>query len=310
VDVTVWTSETGQVPEVVPIGRPIANTQLYVLDSHLQPVPVGLSGELYLGGVGLARGYYQQAALTAERFIPDPFSGEPGARLYRSGDQARYLADGNIEFLGRQDRQVKLRGYRIELEEIEAVLREQEQVREAVVVVREERLVAYVVGGEELVEWSLRQWLQQRLPEYLVPQVFVVLAELPLTVSGKVDRGALPAPGLSRVVSAGYEAPRNKVEAVVAGIWAEVLQVERVGVEDNFFELGGHSLLATQVIARVRETFQAEELPLRKLFEEPTVAALGLAVAEVVGGMEVAEQIAETVQESKQYSVAAVQETV
>jgi len=187
------------------------------------------------------------------------------------------------------------------------VLDRNEQVKASVVLLREDvpgdqRLVAYVVGSgeEELAVASLRRWLQQRLPEYMVPQVFVVLQELPLTVSGKVERRALPRP--SRAVSVGYLAPRSKVEEVVAGIWQEVLQVERVGVEDSFFELGGHSLLATQVIARVRETFQVEDLPLRKLFEEPTVAALGRAVGEAVGGMAVAEQIAQTVQELEQYS--------
>jgi amino acid adenylation domain-containing protein len=313
VDATLWSSKKGNVPAVVPIGQPIANTQVYLLDERLQPVPLGVSGQLYIGGVSLARGYFKRAALTAERFIPHPFSAEPGARLYRSGDQARYLPDGNLEYLGRLDRQVKLRGYRIELGEIEAVLREQAQVRDTVVLLREDvpgaqRLVAYVVaeGAAELETAGLRRYLQQQLPEYMVPQAFVAVSEWPLTASGKVDRGALPAPGQSRDVTASYVAPRSKVEEVVAGIWQEVLHLERVGVADSFFELGGHSLLATQVIARVRETFQAEELPLRRLFEEPTVEALGRAVGEVVGGMEVAEEIAQTVQELEQYSAAEV----
>jgi len=273
------------VPEgaaTIPIGRPISNTQIYLLDRYLNPVPIGVRGELHIGGDGLARGYLNRPELTAERFIPDPFSAEPGARLYKTGDLARYLPDGNIEFLGRLDQQVKVRGHRIELGEIEAVLGLHAGVREAVVVAREDvpgdkRLVAYLVVAQEQRAPStgeLRSYLKQKLPEYMVPQAFVMLDALPLTPNGKVDRRALPAPDEARPeLAQQYVAPRNAVEEVVADIWAEVLKVEQVGIHDNFFELGGHSLLATQVISRVRRAVQVE-LPLRALFEDPTVAGL------------------------------------
>ncbi len=272
------TSITGPVP----IGRPIANTQLYVLDGHMNPVPIGVSGELYIGGDGVARGYLNRPELTAERFIVDPFRSEAGARLYKTGDLARYLPDGNIEYLGRLDDQVKIRGFRIELGEIEAVLGQQPTVRDAVVMVREDepgdkRLVAYVVAAQDEAaptDSELRSFLKEKLPEYMVPSAYVVLDEIPLTVNGKVDRRALPAPDEARPELEGvYVAPRTAVEEAVAGIWAEVLKVDRVGVHDNFFELGGHSLLATQVISRVRKSLQVE-LPLRSLFEFPTAATL------------------------------------
>jgi len=277
-----------------PIGRPIANAEIYILDAYRQPVPVGVAGELHIGGECLARGYLNRPELTAERFIAHPFGREAGARLYRTGDLARYRAGGEIEFLGRIDGQVKLRGYRIELGEVEAVLTQHAGVREAAAV-REDvagdrRLVAYVVAQEgqgadagELFG-ALRGHLKERVPEYMVPQSFVLLAELPLTPSGKVDRRALPEPEAARPeLEASFVAPRNAVEEVVAGIWGEVLRVGRVGVYDNFFELGGHSLLATQVISRVRRALRVE-LPLRTLFEDPTVAGLGLAVIQGHGG--------------------------
>jgi acyl carrier protein len=222
----------------------------------------------------MARGYLNRAEASAEKFVPDPFTAG-GARLYRTGDRARYLADGNIEFLGRRDQQVKVRGYRIELEEIEAALIEHETVRQAVVIAREEseeekRLVAYVVGVEVKVD-ELRQALRAKLPEYMVPSAFVVLDQLPLTPSGKLDRRALPAPyGLAGVE---YEPPATELEEELAGLWRELLKVERVGINDNFFNLGGHSLLATRLIFRLHEHFQVE-LPLRALFEAPTIAML------------------------------------
>ena len=266
-----------------PIGMPIANTQLYLLGAHLEPVPVGVAGELHIGGVGLARGYLNRPALTAGRFIPDPFSARAGARLYRTGDLARYLADGNIEYLGRTDNQVKVRGYRIELGEIEVVLRQHLQVREAVVVAQEttggggqQRLVGYVVpeAEAELRPSELRQYLAEKLPEQMIPASFVFLAELPLTPNGKVDRRALPEPDGSRPEQEGaYVAARTPVEELVVSIWQQVLGLEQVGIYDNFFELGGHSLLATQVVSRIRQTFSVE-LPLRALFEAPTVAGL------------------------------------
>jgi len=267
----------------VTIGRPIANTKVYVLDAWWQPAPVGVAGELYIGGVGVARGYWQRPSLTAEKFIPDSFSQEEGARLYRTGDMVRYLPTGELEFLGRVDHQVKVRGYRIELREVEAALLSHENVREAVVVAREQtgeekRLVAYVTArgeGDSGVSVSdLRESLRQRLPEYMVPTAFVLMNEMPLTPNGKVDRKALPAPERARPeLSVNYEAGRTPVEQMVASIWSETLGVERLGTRDNFFELGGHSLLATRVISRLREAFQVE-LPVRDLFESPTIAAL------------------------------------
>jgi acyl carrier protein len=231
----------------------------------------------------LARGYLDRPELTAQKFIPNPYSTEPGARLYRTGDLGRYRPDGNIEFLGRTDHQVKLRGYRIELGDIEAVLAQHEGVREAVAMVRGngpggQRLVAYVVAGREpaLTAADLQAYLRQKLPEYMVPVAYVVLDALPLTSTGKVDRQALPAPDWSQM-AVGLIPPRTPVEKVVAGIWAEVLGLERVGIDDNFFDLGGHSLLATQIISRLRSRFQVE-IPLRALFERPTVAGLAQAI--------------------------------
>ncbi|HJP94904.1 MAG TPA: amino acid adenylation domain-containing protein [Pyrinomonadaceae bacterium] len=268
-----------------PIGRPISNMRVYILNRDLQPVPAGVTGELYIGGDGLARGYLSQPELTAEKFVPDRFSGEPGEKLYRSGDLCRWLPSGEIEFVGRVDKQVKLRGFRIELGEIEAVLRTHAAVRESVVVVNDagrddKRLVAYVVAEPRATTGNeLRTYLKERLPEYMVPSVFMLLEELPLTASGKVDHRRLPEPeGVRPELAAGYVAPTTAVEELVAGMWAEVLGLERVGVNDNFFDLGGHSLVAIQVISRVRETFQVE-LKLDKFFATPTVSALAKVIA-------------------------------
>ena len=277
VDVSAWTCAPGESP--VPIGRPIANIDLRVLDRPFLPVPVGSAGELCIGGVGLARGYRNRPALTAERFVPHPESGRPGERLYRTGDLARWRPDGRIEYLGRLDHQVKIRGQRIEPGEIEAALAQDPAVRECAVLAREGRgglrLVAYVVprgGGlsnDEIDE--LRATLRRRLPEPLIPAAFVVLAALPLTASGKLDRRALPAP--DAVAGGQRVAPRTAVEAVVAGIWRDVLGLPALGVDDNFFDLGGHSLLATRVVSRLRTTFGVE-IPVRALFESPTIAGL------------------------------------
>ena len=246
-------------------------------------MPIGVAGELYLGGAGLARGYLHRPELTAERFIPHPFSEVPGERLYRTGDLARYRPDGNLEFLGRLDHQVKVRGFRIELGEIEAVLGRHPGVQEAVVLAREDspgekRLVAYVVAQEGPAPSGseLRGFLRERLPEYMVPSAFVGLPALPLTPNGKVDRKALPAPE-GRGVAEGYVPPCTPTEELLAGIWAEVLRQERVGRQDNFFALGGHSLVAIRVVSRVRDTFGVE-LPVRCVFESPTVAELSAAV--------------------------------
>jgi amino acid adenylation domain-containing protein len=264
-----------------PIGRPIANVQVYILDSHLQPAPIGMPGELHIGGVGLARGYLNRPELTKEKFIPNPFSDDLGARLYKTGDSARYLSDGNIEFLGRLDHQVKIRNYRIELGEIEAVLAQHPSVQETVVMVREDppgdkRLVAYVVPHLEPAPTpsELRRFLSQKLPEYMVPAVFVTLETLPRLPNRKVDRRALPAPDTSRqAMHVVFVAPHTRTEKVLADMWANLLGLQQVGVDDNFFDLGGHSLLATQVIARIRDAFSLE-LPLRSVFEHPTVAGL------------------------------------
>ena len=274
-------------PTLPPIGRPIDSTQLYVLDARLEPVPIGVMGELYIGGTGLARGYLNRPAMTAEKFVPHPFSADPGARLYKTGDQARYRPDGNLEFLGRRDHQVKLRGYRVELGEIEAVLAGHPAVHEAVTLVREEtledqRLVAYVVSPQGVTPSDLRQHLKQKLPEYMVPAHFVMLDAFPLTPSGKVDRKALPIPDESRtLLETAFVAPRTPTEGQLAKIWQEVLKLDKVGTQDNFFELGGHSLLATQVLSRVRRALDVD-VPLRAFFENPTVAGL----AEVVAHLE------------------------
>ncbi|HEU4452404.1 MAG TPA: condensation domain-containing protein, partial [Longimicrobium sp.] len=257
------------------------NTRLYVLGARGEPAPVGVAGELPVGGAQVTRGYLGRPGLTAERFVPDPFSRQAGARMYRTGDLGRWRADGTLEYLGRLDFQVKVRGFRIELGEIEAVLRRHESVADCVVVARAEagdqRLVAYVAGDVETE--ALRAHVRRSLPEYMVPAVFVHMDALPLTPNGKLDRRALPAPELASAGEA-YVAPRTPVEEVLAGIWAEVLRLERVGVEESFFDLGGHSLLATRVVSRVRELF-AVELPLRALFEGPTVAELAVRVEEM-----------------------------
>ena len=283
--------------EPPPIGRPIGNFKLYVLDQNKQPVPVGVPGELYIGGIGLALGYLNRPELTAERIIPDPFSKRAGARLYRTGDLVRYLPNGDVDFLGRIDQQVKIRGFRIELGEIESVLREHPGVVECAVVPKEmgqassgpagaegprsQRLVAYVVliAGQEGQEKqapnadALRALLRQRLPEYMVPSAFVILEALPLMPNGKVDRRALPDPQQAAQGDRERVPPRTPTEKALAALWSELLGVEQVGAEDNFFDLGGHSLLATQLVSRVQETMHVE-LPVRALFESPALSQL------------------------------------
>jgi acyl carrier protein len=265
----------------IPIGRPIDNTQLYILDEYQELVAVGVKGELYIGGQGVARGYVKRPGLTAEKFIPHPYSSRGGARLYRTGDIARYLADGNIEYLGRTDNQVKVRGYRIELGEIESVLSQHSQVREAVVVAQEtaagqKRLVGYVVAEAGAVSTSeLRQHLAEKLPEYMIPALLVQLEELPLTPNGKVDRRALPVPDSNRPnLPDRFVAPTNPLEEDLARLFSTLLGVERIGIEDNFLELGGHSLLAMQLISRVRADFDIE-IGLQEFFDTPTVKHLG-----------------------------------
>ena len=273
----------GPIGGPIPIGRPIANTRLYVADRHLQPVPVGVPGELFIGGLGVARGYLDRPALTAEKFIPDPFGEVPGGRLYRTGDLVRWRGDGQLEYVGRVDHQIKIRGHRIEPGEVEAALSSHPAIREAVVVARDDRsgelgLVAYLTTDPASSTPStveLRRFLGNTLPEPMVPSTFVVLETLPLTPNGKVDRDALPAPEGSTLPAPGGEfvPPRGPLEEVIAGAWASVLGRDRVGAFDNFFDLGGHSLLATQVMSRVRDACGVE-IPLRALFECPTVAGL------------------------------------
>ncbi|SFO61685.1 amino acid adenylation domain-containing protein, partial [Pseudomonas syringae] len=269
----------------LPIGRPIANTRIYLLDAHGQPVPIGVIGEIHIGGAGVARGYLNLPELTAERFLDDPFSAEPAARMYKSGDLGRWLADGNIEYLGRNDDQVKLRGFRIELGEIESKLSECPGVREAVVLVREQRpgdkrLVAYLTAqeGAVLSAAQLREQLSQGLAEYMIPSAFVTVARFPQTPSGKLDRRALPAPEDDAYASRVYEAPAGDVEHALAEIWQVLLGLERVGRHDHFFELGGHSLLAVQLVSRLRQRFEVE-VALRDVFAEPTLQGLARQVA-------------------------------
>ncbi|HLA75266.1 MAG TPA: amino acid adenylation domain-containing protein, partial [Gammaproteobacteria bacterium] len=254
----------------VPIGRPIAHTQAYILDAYCHPVPIGVFGELYLGGAGLARGYHNRPELTAEKFIPHPFSPDPSARLYKTGDLARYLPDGNIEFLGRTDHQVKIRGFRIELGEIEAVLSAHPSIKEAVVIAREDtpgdkRLVAYLAASPAPSSQELRNYLMARLPEYMLPAIFVILDALPLTPNGKLDRKALPAPGATQA-GPSYTAPRDNLELQLSKIWERLLRVPAVGIHDNFFELGGHSLLAVRLVAQI-EKIWGKNVPLATLFQ-------------------------------------------
>jgi acyl-coenzyme A synthetase/AMP-(fatty) acid ligase len=290
VDVTYWACKPENGLRIVPIGRPIANTQIYILDARLQPVPIGVAGELHIGGIGLARGYHNRPELTEEKFISNHFSAEPGARLYKTGDLARYLSDGNIEYLGRIDQQVKLRGFRIELGEIESVLRQHPAVVDAVVAVREDipghkRLVGYVVptiedsssGTHEPLSAShdeLRHFLQERLPEYMIPAAFMAIQAVPLSPNGKADRRALPVPETPRPqLNATYTAPQTAIERMIASIWQDVLHVDTVGLHDNFFDLGGHSLLMAQVHSKLRG-IGGGDISIVDLFQYPTVNTL------------------------------------
>jgi acyl-coenzyme A synthetase/AMP-(fatty) acid ligase/acyl carrier protein len=282
-ETTIW-STVSQVEKIndsgeegiIPIGNPIGNTQIYILDSDLQPVPIGVAGELHIGGAGLARGYLNRLELTAEKFIESPF--KRSERLYKTGDLARYLANGQIEYLGRIDNQVKVRGFRIELGEIEAVINAYPYVSQGVVIAREDspgnqRLVAYLVTKDGFDLLQLRNLLKLQLPDYMMPATFVVLDSLPLTPNGKVDRKALPTPEIDLSKEKEFVPPQTPTEEMIANIFATVLNIQLVGIHDNFFELGGHSLLATQVISRLRKAFEIE-IPLKELFAAPTVAQL------------------------------------
>jgi amino acid adenylation domain-containing protein len=283
-ETTIWSTIFQVKPRQGPIsiGRPIANTQLYLLDAAFQPVPAGTPGRLYIGGEGLARGYLHRPELTAERFIPDPFARQPGRRLYDTGDLARFLPDGNLEYLGRIDHQVKIRGFRVELAEIEASLSQHPGVRQVVVVAsalpqdaQQKRLVAYYVSSLPTAPppHELRRFLEEKLPDYMIPSLFIWLAALPLTPNGKIDRRALPEAITRPQLQNAFVEARTPLEKRLAGLWAETLGLEKVGVDDPFLELGGHSLLATQLVSRLRQAFQVE-LPVRQLFEASTVAAM------------------------------------
>jgi amino acid adenylation domain-containing protein len=296
VDVTFWACPRENPLGIVPIGRPIANTRIHLLDRAANPVPFGIPGELAIGGVSLARGYLNRPDLTAERFVPDPFATPPGGRLYRTGDLARFLPDGAVEYLGRLDHQVKLRGFRIELGEIEAAVARHPGVREAAAVLREDRpgdrrIVAYVVGSEGAAPGvaELRTFLKDFLPEPMVPAAVVRLEALPLTPSGKVDRRALPAPDQGALQTGELVAPRSPLEALLASIWAEVLGIEQVSVHDSFFDLGGNSLAVTRVTTLVQEVLPVE-LRLRDVFESPTVARVAVRLEEAIRGLGEAER--------------------
>ncbi|WP_225895366.1 non-ribosomal peptide synthetase [Dendronalium phyllosphericum] len=283
IDATFWKCQQNSNYLIAPIGRPIANTQIYILDEDLQPVGVGDLGELHIGGAGLARGYFKRPDLTREKFIPNPFSQEPGALMYKTGDLARYLGDGNIEYVGRQDSQVKIRSFRIELGEIEAVLAQHPAVQQSAVIAREDvlgdkYLVAYIVlDRDRAVKIAqLRRFLQQRLPEYMVPSAFVLLETLPMTPNGKVDRRSLPEPAQIRQELEGtFVAPRNEVEIQLVKIWQKVLGMQPIGIKDNFFSLGGHSLLAVRLLAQVEKVFK-KNLPVSILLQNPTIEQLAI----------------------------------
>jgi amino acid adenylation domain-containing protein len=280
IDVTYWECRRDDQRQLVPIGRPIANTRMYVLDRHLQPAPIGIPGELHIGGVNVGRGYRNRVELTAEKFIPDPFSANPNARLYKTGDLARFLADGGIEYLGRIDNQVKIRGFRIELDELGAVLDQHPKVRESVVVVREDssgdkRLAAYAAParGQTITADELRGYLKTKLPEFMVPAFFTMMDALPLSPNGKVDRRALPAPTFARETVDDFAAPRDEIERRLAQIWEDALDVHPIGVRDNFFDLGGDSLMAVRLMAMIGQAF-GKTLSLAALFQRPTIEQL------------------------------------
>jgi acyl-CoA synthetase (AMP-forming)/AMP-acid ligase II/acyl carrier protein len=274
------TSEVNNYQDL-PIGKPINNTQVYILDKNLQPLPIGVMGELHIGGDGLARGYLNRPDLTAEKFIDNPFG---KGKIYKTGDLCRYLPDGNIEYIGRIDNQVKIRGFRIELGEIEATLNQYQKIKETVVIAREKEngekengdkyLVAYLIVDKSLEISEIREYLKQKLPDYMIPSGFVFLDKLPLTPNGKIDKKALPDYDYQDNRENEYIPPSNEIEIKLAQIWQEVLNIENSGINDNFFSLGGHSLLATQIVSRIRNNLGVE-LPLRNLFEYPTIKQLG-----------------------------------
>lgn len=285
VDVTYWACKRDSDLHLVPIGRPVANTQTYILNRYMQPVPIGIPGELYLGGIQVGRGYMNRPELTAEKFIPDPFRQEPGARLYKTGDLCRYLPDGNVEYIGRTDFQVKIRGLRIELGEIEFVIGQHPDIREAVVVARDEggdkRLVAYLIAndGKKINVDELRGHLKEKLADYMVPSAFIQMDSFPLTSSGKVDRRALPVPEGKRQIETAFVAPESEIEKTIAGIWRDVLKLQKVGTMDNFFDLGGHSLLLVRVMNRIQQSL-GKDITIIDMFQRPTIGDLAKFLAD------------------------------
>ena len=310
-ETTVWSAVRRVRPGAVriPIGRPIVNTDLFVLDGGLQPCSLGIVGELYIGGSGVARAYFRRPGLTAERFVPDGLSGRSGARLYRTGDLARWLPGGELEFVGRVDHQVKVRGHRIELGEIEGILASHPEVREAVVTAFVEstgasHLAAYFVprDGSAPEARELRAFLGERLPEYMVPSVFRPLTALPLTPNGKIDRRALPQPGDSVTAGqGGFVAPRTPLEEDLAEIWRQVLETGQIGVHDDFFELGGHSLRAMQLIARLRQRFDLD-LSIRELLNARTISGLAVVITQKKAQQVQSEEVLRILQELEEMS--------
>ncbi|MBA2680980.1 MAG: AMP-binding protein, partial [Ktedonobacteraceae bacterium] len=304
-------SDEALVGSMIPVGSPLANSRAYILDDAMQLAPVGTPGGLYIGGANVSRGYLNSPHMTAASFLPDPFDGQGGGRLYKTGDQARYLPNGVIEFLGRLDDQVKVHGYRVELNEITAALRSHPAVKDALVLaqahhMRDAYLVAYTVldTRQEPTVQDLHMYLRKRLPTYMVPTAFLFMSALPLTPAGKVDRRVLPLPDPEErppLSSTTYVPPRTHVEHVLADIWAEVLKVARVGIHDDFFTAGGHSLLAIQIMSRIRATFQIE-IPLRSLFENPSLAGLARAIEQLLPPETEEERLARLLEEIESLS--------
>jgi acyl carrier protein len=298
-----------QWPVYAPIGKAAVNVKVYILDKHFQPVPVGIVGELYVSGYGLARGYFQRPELTKEKFIPNPFDKSPYHRLYKTGDLARYLPDGNIEFLGRIDDLVKIRGYQIDLCEVEAILSKYPRISQAVTTThgenaKEKFLVAYFIPviNETVNASELRKYLAAQLPDYMIPSVFVQMDSFPLNPNGKVNRKVLPIPTNERPeLNQIYIAPQTPIQEILAEIWAEVLGVKQVGIDDNFFQLGGHSLKAIQLIGKIRQTLELD-ITIRHLFTSPSVKELATALGELAGGEDIINEIAKTIQEIAQLS--------
>ena len=271
--------EPGAVYEfTVPIGKPFSNTKILVLTKNLKLCPIGVPGQLYITGDGLARGYLNNPELTKEKFIRNPFSKQEGALMYDTGDLVKYLPDGNVSFIGRADNQVKIRGYRIELGEIESVLQKCDLVSQAVILAKEDkqdnkRLIGYIIPNGNFNREGINSYLDEKLPEYMIPSLLMELESFPLTPNGKVDRNALPDPDASELISGQYIAPRNDIEAKIAEIWEDILEVDQVGINDDFFELGGHSLLAVRLVSALRKAFEVE-MPIGDIFDFPTVALL------------------------------------